>query len=288
MNRRLVFAVLFLLACSVRPASAATCALSSTNIQFGTFSGTTINISGTITVNCPSGTAYQVGINAGTGAGATVTNRLMSGPASALLGYGLFSNAAHTSNWGNTSGTGWVAGTGIGSNQTLTVYAQLPSNEYAPAGNYNDATITVSVSGTGLTTSTSNFNVKTTVAKACNIAANSLNFGTYSGTLINSTSTISVRCTGTTTYNVGLNAGTASGATVTNRSMTGSGGALLGYKLFRDSAHTLNWGNTVGTDTVAGTGNGAVQSLTVYGQMPAGEVANPGSYADTITATITY
>jgi len=44
----------------------------------------------------------------------------------------------------------------------------------------------------------------------------------------------------------------------------------------------------VGTDTVAGTGTGALQSLTVYGQLPANQKVLPGSYSDTITVTITY
>ncbi len=281
-------AALFLFFCGIRLALGAQCTVSSQNIQFGNYSGTTIHVTGTITVNCPNGAAYQVGLDAGTGSGATVTNRSMTGPSSALLGYQLFSDAGYSVNWGNTSGTGWVTGTGTGSNQNLTVYAQLPVDEYGPAGSYTDSNVNVSVTGSGLTTVTSHFNVKATVVKACDITANSMNFGTYSGSLINSTSTISITCTNSTTYNVGLDAGTASGATVTNRSMTGPASALLAYKLFRDSGRTLNWGNTVGTDTVGGTGSGVLQSLTVYGQMPSGQSSIPGSYVDTITATITY
>lgn len=288
MIRRLALVVLFLLACGARQATAAQCSVSSSNIQFGNFSGTTIHITGAITVKCPNGSAYQVGIDVGTGTGATITNRKMTGPASALLGYQLFSDPGYSVNWGNTSGTGWVTGTGTGNNQPLTVYAQLPANQYAPTGGYTDATVNVTVTSTGLNTRTSHFNVKATVNAACNISANSLNFGTYSGSVINSTSLISVTCTNTTSYNVGLNAGTSTGATVTNRSMTGPASSLLGYKLFSNSGRTINWGNTVGTDTIAGTGTGLAQSLTVYGQIPAGEFLRPGSYADTIIATLTY
>ncbi len=36
-------------------------------------------------------------------------------------------------------------------------------------------------------------------------------------------------------------------------------------------SNITNWGNTVGTNTLAETGTGTVQSLTVYGQVPAGE-----------------
>ena len=75
---------------------------------------------------------------------------------------------------------------------------------------------------------------------------------------------------------------------MTTRSMTGPAAALLGYGLFKDASHTINWGVTVGTDTVAGTGNGLAQPITVYGQIPAAEYVQAGAYSDTVTATITY
>jgi spore coat protein U-like protein len=75
---------------------------------------------------------------------------------------------------------------------------------------------------------------------------------------------------------------------VTNRSMTGPAKALLHYQLFSNSGYTTNWGNTVGTDTLAGTGNGTTQPLTVYGQIPAQQLATPGSYTDTIIVSVTY
>jgi spore coat protein U domain-containing protein, fimbrial subunit CupE1/2/3/6 len=97
-----------------------------------------------------------------------------------------------------------------------------------------------------------------------------------------------VTCTNTTPYNVGLDAGTSTGATVNARKMVGPAGATLGYALFRDAARTQNWGNTVGADTQTGTGNGSAQTLTVFGRIPANAFPVPGGYADTITATITY
>ena len=54
-------------------------------------------------------------------------------------------------------------------------------------------------------------------------AANNLGFGTYTGSAIAPTTTLSVTCTNGTTYNVGLNAGTSAGATVSARAMTGPG-----------------------------------------------------------------
>ena len=67
-----------------------------------------------------------------------------------------------------------------------------------------------------------------------------------------------------------------------------SGAAQLTYALYRDAARTLNWGNTVGTDTLAGTGTGSAQASTVYGRIAAGQLPAPGGYVDTITATITF
>jgi spore coat protein U-like protein len=137
-------------------------------------------------------------------------------------------------------------------------------------------------------TATTTFAVTATVQATCLISATPMAFGTYTGVAANSTSTVSVTCTNTTPYNVGLNAGLATGATVTARKMTGPGSALLGYALYSDSARTVNWGQTVGTDTVTGAGNGSAQAITVYGAVAAGQYVAPGAYTDTITATVTY
>jgi len=272
MMRRLALAVLLMIALGARPAAGQTCSLTATNMIFGTYTGALLNGTSTGRVTCAG--AWTVPLDAGTGVGATETIRKMTGPGGAELSYQVFQDAARTINWGNTTGTE-LTGTG---NTNITFYSQIPAGQYVVPGTYTDT----------LTTATATFTVTAVVAKDCTVSATNLAFGNYAGALINSTSTISVTCTSTTAYNVGLNAGLATGATVTNRSMTGPGSALLSYKLFSNSGHTTNWGNTVGTDTVAGTGNGVIQPLTVYGQVPAGQFVTPGSYTDTITATVTY
>src|ERR1700684_639007 len=72
-------------------------------------------------------------------------------------------------------------------------------------------------------TTTSTFAVQMTITAACVLnSASTLNFGTSAviAAAVNQTSTIQVQCTNTTPYNIGLNAGTGTGATVTNRKMT--------------------------------------------------------------------
>ena len=66
------------------------------------------------------------------------------------------------------------------------------------------------------------------------------------------------------------------------------GSATVTYSLYSDSGRTTVWGNTVGTNTVAGVGNGASQSYTVYGRVPAQTTPAAATYTDTITVTVTY
>ena len=136
-------------------------------------------------------------------------------------------------------------------------------------------------------TATSTMAVSATVQATCGITASPLAFGTYASAQLDAATTLSVSCTNTTAYNVGLDAGTGSGATVAARKMS-SGSQTLTYAVYSDSGRSTVWGPTVGTNTVTGTGTGAAQTLNVYGRIAAGQLPTPGSYADTITATITY
>lgn len=140
----------------------------------------------------------------------------------------------------------------------------------------------------GAATAPSNIAVSATVQATCTNTATPLAFGIYTGVQSDSTATITVTCTNTTPYTVALNAGTAPTATVTTRRMTGAIGVFLAYALFSDTGRTTNWGSTVGTDTIAGTGTGAGQALTIYGRVAAAQFPAPGAYADTIIATVTY
>lgn len=285
MMQRLAFAVLLLLAFAGQPATANSCSAFASSIAFGNYFGSVVQVTGTVTVTCTSGQAYNVGLNAGLASGATVTTRSMVNGSN--LGYQMFSNAGRTTNWGNTSGTNWVAGTGNGSAQVYTIYAQIPAGESGALLTYTDSP-TASISGTGITTATAQFSVTATIVKGCSTSATNLAFGNYTGAVNNSTSTVSVNCTSGTTYTVSLNPGLATGATVTNRSMTGPASALLHYSLYNNSGRTINWGNTSGTNWMSGTGSGAAQPFTVYGQIPAGQHSTPGSYTDTITVSVAY
>ena len=139
-------------------------------------------------------------------------------------------------------------------------------------------------------TATTTMPVSMTITAGCTVTATALAFGTQStlGTATTASSTLGVTCTNTTPYNVGLDQGGGSGATTTTRKMTGPSSAIINYGLYQNSALTTNFGNTVGTNTVAGTGVGTAQTISVYGQVPAQTSPAPGSYADVINVTVTF
>lgn len=78
-----------------------------------------------------------------------------------------------------------------------------------------------------------------------------------------------------------------SGGRITARKMV-LGANSIAYQLYQNATRSTVWGNTVGTNTVAGTGNGNVQLLTVYGSVPAQATPPAGTYSDTVTVTVTY
>lgn len=138
---------------------------------------------------------------------------------------------------------------------------------------------------------TGTMGISAIVLSACVVTSNSLAFGNYNPTSASptdATSTFDVLCTAGTSYSVGLNAGTKAGATVTTRQMS-SGGNVLSYSLYSDSSRSTNWGNTPGTDTPSPTTAGVLPStFTVYGRIPAQQNVQAGSYADTVTITVSY
>lgn len=140
-------------------------------------------------------------------------------------------------------------------------------------------------------TTTSSFTAQLSITAQCTIVSTqTLDFGS-NGVInanIDQQSTLNVQCTNTTPYNVGLDAGVNGGTTTTRLLKGGPTNETIQYKLYSNAGHTTNWGDTIGTDTVTGTGNGASQALTIWGRVPPQTTPTPGAYADTVTVTVTY
>jgi spore coat protein U-like protein len=141
----------------------------------------------------------------------------------------------------------------------------------------------------GAATTSATFNVSLIINPGCLVSATPLAFGS-SGVIavnIDNTSTLTVTCTNGMPYNVGLDAGTGTGATIATRLMTASSNTV-NYTLYQDLGRSILWGNTVGTNTVSGTGSGSAQAITVYGRVPTQSTPAPASYGDTVMVTVSY
>jgi spore coat protein U-like protein len=292
MIRRIVLAIVLLILAPSAANAAMLCFISGTGVAFGQFSGSRLTSTGAIVVNCIGNGRADYELELSTGESGTYEPRQMKRGLN-TLSYNLYTDSAHSQIWGDgRHGTEVVSGRLDIDRQgfltfSIPVYGQVPKQPPPAPGNYSDAIVaTLDYDRQEATTS---FNDTANVSPGCAISAGDLQFFTYTGAQRDARSEITVTCTNSTRWNVGLNPGTYPGATVTTRRMTGPRkNSPLAYGLYRNSARTQNWGETIGSDTESGTGTGAAQTLDVYGRVPASQSPAAGGYEDTITATLTF
>jgi spore coat protein U-like protein len=296
------------------PALAAfSCSMSASDIAFGNAdvtAGSAVSSSGLLTLTCtgvPNNKVIRMCVSIDGGSASDSTSRLMNGSGASQLRYQLYSDAGSTTPWGswlsNIYGGGFTWDI-LGTTSTMTVMMPvhgqvLASQQTIPTGAYSSALSLFftyndknnkTCPDPGKGSSTASFSASVAVTTNCSLIATNLNFGT-SGTLssnTDATSVISINCSNGAPYTVSLSAGNGGGATVTTRKMTSPDSNTIKYSIYRDSLRTLNWGNTIGTDTVSGTGTGSSQSVNVYGRVPAQTTPAPATYVDTIVVTATY
>lgn len=135
----------------------------------------------------------------------------------------------------------------------------------------------------GQSSESGTFDVTATVESVCSITAgNTLAFGSYdpvAATAVAGTTTVDVTCSnGMTGTEIGL------GYTGT---MSDGGTGNLNFGLFQDAGHTTAWGDTVSVDRQSVIADGTSKSITVFGQINAGQsTVTTGSYSETVTATV--
>jgi spore coat protein U-like protein len=138
----------------------------------------------------------------------------------------------------------------------------------------------------------STLTVDATVTANCTVSAGSVAFGNVnpiSGTNVDASGTFSVTCTNGTGWTATAGVGSGSGASYAARRMT-AGSNTLNYNLYTSSGYATVWGDGTGsTGTLTGSGNGSAQVTTVHGRVASGQTSvPPGSYADTVSITVTY
>ena len=294
-----------------------------TSINFGSvnvLSGTAVNTTGTATINCSgasASTSYVFCTNIASGPDASGNQRRMAS-GSNDVNFDLYQNSSHTTEWGNYTNNYLGGGnqksfssnsSGNISNKTITVYAVLDgSQQTAVPGSYSESFSgstsnelqygsTSGTCPTGSSTYQYSFTVTATVATNCNVSTSTLNFGSsgsFITTAINSTAAISVQCTNTTPYSIGL--GNGLNASGNQRRMLAAAGQYVSYNLYTDSGYSHAWSSTTSTTSctagantcILGTGTGSNQNVTVYGQVPAQTAPAVGIFSDTVVVTVTF
>ena len=308
--------------------AAVTCTASMTDVAFGNVdlvSSIGLTTTASLTYTCTNSPAaaqtLTVCFNIGDPHGAFYATRWITGPGAGnkKLNFNLYQNPGNTTVWGTTAGGGGtvpppkttvsIPASGTTGPVTLLVYAAIGSGQTATAGAYStaygtgDTLITFSTDTNttcqGNSSGNFSFNVSATVGKSCVVtagAASNIQIGGVGGVDMNSgsnsgSSNISVTCTKTIPYYVGLSPSNGNMAGVGAMSGTGSNTDKVPYQLNSVSATGPIWGNTATStskgNAVAGTGNGSAQSINVFATAPSANFT-PDSYTDTVTVNVNY
>ncbi|HYJ28884.1 MAG TPA: spore coat U domain-containing protein [Allosphingosinicella sp.] len=120
---------------------AAICTVSAGTLGFGAYSGSQVDSTAAVSVNCSNGAPYAVAL--GGGGNQSGSTRRMAGPGANRLDYQLFRDSARAIPWGDDSAQLGArrAGTGAGSAQALTVYGRIPAAQSPAPGSYSDSVV---------------------------------------------------------------------------------------------------------------------------------------------------
>lgn len=119
------------------------CVVNANALAFGTYdplAAAATDAVSDITVTCTADVAYDISLNAGTGAGATVSTRRMTRDEQTLA-YSLYRDGARSLVWGDQVGTDSVAGVGTGLPTNHKVYGRVPARQAVRSGLYADVIV---------------------------------------------------------------------------------------------------------------------------------------------------
>ncbi len=126
-------------------------------------------------------------------------------------------------------------------------------------------------------------------AQTCSVTTTSIAFGIYdvfATVPLASTGSVTVRCLFSPGVTVWLDKGVNAPTNLPRR--LASGGNRLDYNLYIDAAHTAVWGDPNPNHRDTGLLLWWPVTLTVYGQIPAGQDVPAGTYTDMVTVTINF
>ncbi|MCZ8182986.1 MAG: spore coat protein U domain-containing protein [Beijerinckiaceae bacterium] len=315
--RRQVYGILILFTLALSGAAQAqTCTITRpATINFGTVDvllNAAVDVTATISVSC-TGTANRTvrvclnveDPNTGTVGG---VRRALSG--TNLLTYQFYSDPGRTVKWSSwkSGGAGVevlvpLNAAGNSTPVAVTMYGRVfAGQQTAPPGTYAanfNGTFTHQRSRYTTTgqlcpamtqgTLAWAFAMSATVPAKCVVTSATMNFGNPTALTANidASTNLGVACSTALPYQVQLNGGLSGATNPTLRRMT-KGAEFVTYGLYRDAARTQPWGDTLGTNTLSGTGTGNTVAVPVYGRVPVQTTPTPGIYTDTVVVTVNY
>ena len=130
---------------------------------------------------------------------------------------------------------------------------------------------------------------------SCSVGTTAVAFGTYVPTTQKTANgNVAVTCSALVIFTVSYVISMAKGnsATYTPRFMNLLG-VHLNYNLYTTAGFTSIWGDTTGgtvtvSDSYTSIGLSTTRNYTVFGQVPASQFVNPGTYTDAVLVTVTY
>ena len=142
------------------------------------------------------------------------------------------------------------------------------------------------------TTATAIMPITIEIVQSCLVSASDLNFGTIASSspvAVLGQTTIQLNCGVGATVEISLDDGTSPGGSTSRRRLVQDPGIdRLDYNLYQDPGRTIHWGDRSGRDTLEVLTTGALQTVPIYGEIPAGQRVREGTYSDMITVTLKY
>jgi spore coat protein U-like protein len=132
---------------------------------------------------------------------------------------------------------------------------------------------------------------------ACTVSIVPVAFGAYSplsDASRESMGSVAVSCSDAVSSAVSYSIALGAGAGTYASRLMASGGYPLAYNLFTDPGRNLVWGDGTGGSSTVGDSytiatSPTLRSYPVYGRIPGGQTqAHQGTYADSITVTVTF
>ncbi len=305
MKRQLITAaMLCIVALASQNARAGACTCNAQTLTvtpgFSVFSTSPQQPTATFSLDCNGNATYDMTIS--TGSSGTYANRTMLNGLGDVLNYNIYTDAARTIVWDETTGKREYITTSGQNTLTDSLFLTIPgtTQDVAYSGPLYQDTVTVTLKPvSGGSTKNCTFTIQTSVIGECLAPGATLNFGTYDPVTANATAaspldattSLMYTCTKNVPATIQLDQGLYPSG---GRRLSGPASNFLSYELYTSSARTVIWGTTIGTNTVTMTSTsknvplGGAGGLPVYGRIPGGQDVVAGSYSDSVTATVNY